>query len=237
MAQPPHLLSTNPFQSFSTAAARRYEDWYHSPAGRVVAKEEQQSLTAMLATLPAARSVLEVGCGTGYFTRWLASRSDVVLGVDPSPGMLAVARDARGASDYVLATAEALPFADGSVDVVAFVTTLEFLPAPVLALTEAARVARVGILLGVLNLASPLGLRRRLGAWFRPSVYRSARFYTVWSLQRLVHRALPGRVQGVLSTTAHWPAGTPRSIRRLPCGAFIAMAARLENLAKEDSHA
>jgi len=197
-----------------------------------VAKEEKHALTAMLATLPTAHSVLEVGCGTGYFTRWLAAQNGVVLGADPSAGMLAVAREADGAFGYVRATAEALPFADASMDIVAFITTLEFLPTPMLALAEAARVANDGILLGVLNLASPLGLRRKVSAWFQPSVYRSAHFQTVRSLQRLVHRALPGRVLDLRWTTALWPDRTPPAFRRLPCGAFIAMAVRLQDRPK-----
>jgi len=227
----------DPFRGYSASAALRYEEWYHSPAGRVVAGEEERALAAMLARLPTARSVLEVGCGTGYFTGWLATRDGLVLGLDPSPGMLAVARDVSGGPDYVLAAAEALPFADASLDVVAFITTLEFLPEPLVALEEAARVARSGILLGVLNLASPLGLRRRIEAWLRPSVYRSARFHTVQSLRRLLHRAVPARVQSLHWTTAVWPGAIPEALRRLPCGAFIAMAVQLENPAKEEKHA
>jgi len=219
-------LRPNPFRAYSPAAAARYEAWYHLPAGRSVAVAEHNALAAMLATLPAHASVLEVGCGSGYFTRWLATRGERVIGVDPSPGMLTVAR-AAGDGRYVLAAGEALPFAAASVDVVAFITALEFLPAPAVALREAARVARRGILLGVLNLASPLGLRRALAARFRPSVYRAARFYTVWRLRRLLQRALSDRLQQVQWTTTLWPHGTPAPVRRLPGGAFIAMAAQL----------
>jgi ubiquinone/menaquinone biosynthesis C-methylase UbiE len=213
----------DPFLAYSAAAAQRYEGWYDTAAGRAQAAEEQRALSAMLATLPAAHTVLEVGCGTGYFTRWLAARDGMVLGADPSPGMLAVAREA-GDGRYMRAAAEALPFADASSDVVAFITTLEFLPDPVLALREAARVARLGIVLGVLNLASPLGVRRTVAARFQPSVYRTAHFYTIWSLQRLLHQALPGQVQALQWTTVLWPRATPWFLRRLPFGAFMAMA-------------
>ncbi len=227
----------DPFRSYSVQAARRYDDWYGTAAGRAVAEGEQAALVAMLATLPVAPAVLEVGCGSGHFTRWLATRGGRVLGVDPSAGMIAVAREASGAVGYVLAAAEALPFADRSVDVVAFITTLEFLPDPTAALAEAARLARTGILLGVLNLASPLGVQRRVAACFRPSVYRSAHFYTAGGLQRLVQRALPGRVEAIHSTTTLWPGWMPQPARRLPCGAFIAMAVRLYGPAKEIAHA
>lgn len=220
----------DPFRAYSAVAAQGYEAWYQTPAGGANAAEEERALGAMLATLPQAETVLEVGCGTGHFTRWLADTAHYsrVLGVDPSPGMLAVARAAGGSSQYLRAAAEALPFAAASVDVVVFITTLEFLPDPERALQEAARVARQGLVLGVLNRASPLGLRRTVAAWFRPSVYRAAEMSTVGSLGRLLQRALPGQVQVVHWTTALWPRGTPRPLRRLPCGGFIALAAALQ---------
>jgi ubiquinone/menaquinone biosynthesis C-methylase UbiE len=217
----------DPFRAYGLTTARRYEAWYHTPAGRAIAAEEQRALAAMLATLPPPQSLLEVGCGTGHFTRWFAARGGVVVGADPSPGMLAAASTANGGCCYVRATAEALPFADASIDIVAFITTLEFVALPTRALREAARVARSGVVLGVLNLASPLGLGRKLASWFRPSVYRSAHFYTAWGLQRLVRRSLPGRVQNMQWTTALWPRGVPGALRGLPCGALIALAARL----------
>jgi SAM-dependent methyltransferase len=48
-----------------------------------------------------ARSVLDVGCGTGTFALLLADRGVEVVGLDPAAGSLAVARAKRGA-DRVL---------------------------------------------------------------------------------------------------------------------------------------
>jgi ubiquinone/menaquinone biosynthesis C-methylase UbiE len=44
-----------------------------------------------------ARSVLDVGCGTGTFALLLADRGVTVTGVDPAAGSLAVARSKPGA--------------------------------------------------------------------------------------------------------------------------------------------
>ena len=219
--------SSNPFGDFRAGDAAAYESWYSAPGGRGVVRAEEQALAAMLRTLPPARSVLEVGCGSGHFTRWLAACGMEVVGVDPSPGMLRYAHLAGGSPRYIQAIAEDLPFATASVDVVLFITTLEFVGSAERALSEAARVARSGLVLGVLNLASPLGLRRKLSARVRPSVYRAARFYTVRGLQRLLRRALPERVRRTYWTTAVWPRGVPSLVRRLPAGAFIALAAPL----------
>ena len=58
--------------------------------------------------------VLDVGCGTGNLVAALAERGVRAWGVDPSPEMLAVARekDGRGAG-FKEGRAEALPFKDG----------------------------------------------------------------------------------------------------------------------------
>ena len=60
------------------------------------------------------RRVLDVGCGTGLFAAALARNAEVV-GVDPEPRMLEVAREnTDGAVELHVAPAERLPFADGS---------------------------------------------------------------------------------------------------------------------------
>lgn len=59
--------------------------------------------------------VLDVGCGTGILARTARRRvgpTDLVAGVDPNDGMLAVARRADGSVDWRQGVAEGLPFAD-----------------------------------------------------------------------------------------------------------------------------
>ena len=48
------------------------------------------------------RAVLEVGCGTGLNTAWLAPRAARVVGVDFSQGMLARARHRIGSLNVLL---------------------------------------------------------------------------------------------------------------------------------------
>jgi ubiquinone/menaquinone biosynthesis C-methylase UbiE len=216
----------NPFRALDVDAAWRYEGWYRTAAGGAVASAEQGALASALARFPAAHTILEAGCGTGFFTRWFASAGLTAVGIDTAPGMLRVAAE-DGSGCYVRADAARLPLPDQSVDLVSLITTLEFLPGPLAALQDAARVARQGLVLGVLNQLSPLGVTRRVGAWLRPSMYRAAQFFTGWSLERLVRRALGRRAEGMWWTTAVWPRWTPTVLRRLPCGAFIAMAVPL----------
>lgn len=169
--------SHQPFGTVDMHSARRYDAWYETPAGKQMADAEEALLGACLARFPDAHSVLEIGCGTGHFSRWFAwfaSHGLQVTGVDRSAGMLAVARERGAGPSYVDGAAEQLPFPDSNFDLAVFVTSLEFVSEPVTALREAGRVACMGLLLGVLNLASPLGLLRKVGAALHPSPYRTA---------------------------------------------------------------
>jgi ubiquinone/menaquinone biosynthesis C-methylase UbiE len=69
----------------------------------------------------AAGRVLDVGCGTGRLVAELARRGARAVGVEPSPEMLAVARERAPSGVRVEAgTAERLPFPDGSFDRVVY---------------------------------------------------------------------------------------------------------------------
>ncbi len=90
--------------------------------------------------------VLDAGCGTGRIARYLVDRGLSVVGVDLSPGMLAMARRDHPDLELHEGSLTALPLADGSVDGVVFWYSLihltdDELPA---ALTEAVRVLRPG---------------------------------------------------------------------------------------------
>jgi ubiquinone/menaquinone biosynthesis C-methylase UbiE len=106
--------------------------------------------------LGAGARALEVGCGTGAVTRALAALPEtrVVVGIDPSPGFLAAARElSEGIAnlEFIEGDAKALPLEDGSFDVVVFHTTLCHVPDPDIALAEASRVLSPGGRLAVFD--------------------------------------------------------------------------------------
>jgi SAM-dependent methyltransferase len=88
---------------------------------------------------PGART-LEIGCGEGRVARDLVARGHRVVGVDASPTLLRYARDADPASAYVLSDAAALPFDDGSFDVVVAYNSLMDIDDMPRAVAEAGRV-------------------------------------------------------------------------------------------------
>jgi SAM-dependent methyltransferase len=68
----------------------------------------------------AGLDVVELGCGTAYFSAWLAKRGARVVGVDPTPAQLETARRMMGETgiefDLVEAPGESVPLPDASFD-------------------------------------------------------------------------------------------------------------------------
>lgn len=92
--------------------------------------------------------ILDVGCGTGSLSRALlaSGRTIDVVGVDPTASYLSFAREAIPAArvQFQLGAAEALPFANGTFDVVLSLLVLQDITNPDRALLEMARVTRRG---------------------------------------------------------------------------------------------
>ncbi|MEV7416260.1 class I SAM-dependent methyltransferase [Streptomyces sp. NPDC089919] len=106
----------------------------------------EAAAAAVLGLLPGhARTLLDLGCGTGIVTTRLARPGLRVLGADASYGMARVAAG-RGVP-VVLGDGTRLPFRDGSLDAVGAVWLLHLLRAPGVVpalVAEAARVLRPG---------------------------------------------------------------------------------------------
>ena len=98
------------------------------------------------AELRAGARVLEVGCGTGVITQMIGALPGVaeVVGIDPSEGLVARARDRYPALKFDVGDGQALPYDDQTFDEVVFATTLCHIPDPSVALKEARRVLRPG---------------------------------------------------------------------------------------------
>lgn len=151
----------------------------------------------LLSGFPDAGSVLEVGCGTGRFTRWLATRMTPAIGLDRAPAMLSEARRLAPDLPLVIGNSDALPFRTCGVDLVAFITTLEFLPDADRAIAEAVRVARLGVIILALNSWSLGGLSRRYGSQRRRPLLGKAQDLSILALRSTVDGAASDRLQGI----------------------------------------
>ena len=100
--------------------------------------------------LPAdAKTVLDLGAGTGKLTRALAARGLEVFAVDPSPKMLDQLRAAVPEATVSVGTAEDIPLADASVDAIVVGQAWHWVDQDV-ALPSVARVLRPGGTLGLI---------------------------------------------------------------------------------------
>lgn len=111
-------------------------------------------LERLVGGLPVPDRILDVACGPGATTAWLAGRhpgADLV-GVDLSEGGLARARERVPAARFLPMDAGALDFPDGSFDLVVCVEAACHFPSRARFLAEARRVLRPGGHLAVADL-------------------------------------------------------------------------------------
>lgn len=204
-----------------------YDAWYRRPRGAWMGEAEAGALIR-LGGLGPGRTVLDVGCGSGWFSRRVAAEGCAVTGLDPDPAMLAYARRQPGDVRYLRGRMEALPFPERSFDVVTAVTSLCFVTDQCAALREMARVARRAVVLGLLHRRSLLYLLKH-----DRGTYRGAHWHTR-SEARALASCLDRRASRVqMESLLVWP-GDPRMGRiverifsAIRYGAFLAVAIHL----------
>jgi ubiquinone/menaquinone biosynthesis C-methylase UbiE len=191
--------------AFDTAAPY-YDSWFDLPLGQTVDALEKDLLYGLAGLRPGERA-LDIGTGTGHFAFDLAGHGLEVVGVELSPGMLAVARGKvppsvgrgkaapsrppAGMVHLVRGDAAALPLVPATFDLVLSVTALEFVADPPRALAEMWRAVRPGgrLVVGVLNALSPWAWARRRESRKQETPFSHAHFLTAWEFWRFL-RAL-----------------------------------------------
>jgi SAM-dependent methyltransferase len=136
------------------AVAERYgTGWSHAGGPDLV------WLVEAAAPRPTDRAI-DVGAGAGHATLAIAPHVAHVTAVDPTPEMHAVAAllaAERGVAnvDFVEATADALPFAGGALDLAVSRFSIHHWPDPAAAFREIARVLRPGGRVVLIDLVAP----------------------------------------------------------------------------------
>jgi len=172
----------NLFVASDTVNYDRYRPYFHP---LVFARVTQ------LTSTPRFSHALDIGCGTGQSTQALADVVDVVVGVDTSASMLSRTRH-RGFS-CTLASAEALPLASDTFDLVSIGSAFHWFDRPT-ALRESRRVLRAGGWLVIFN------------SWFTGTMRERDDFPT-WQQEYLQRYPTPPRHVEPLSDDAFAEAG------------------------------
>jgi len=168
--------------------AADYDKWYETPDGSLHNRFQKELVSGLLPPARHGEKLLDVGCGTGHWSRFFSSLGYEVTGIDNSADMIAVARsNVCEGCEFELSDAEHIPYPEDSFDVVATMATLEFLARPRKALDEMARCLRPQgrLMIGTLNRLAPLN-RERLASGKQP--YASAHMFSTRELLVLLVR-------------------------------------------------
>jgi ubiquinone/menaquinone biosynthesis C-methylase UbiE len=140
-----------------------YDLRYDTSCGRVY---HRHICRHMLDWIPRGRLLLDLGCGTGLFMRRYGELGGTAVGLDISRGMVEAAREQGRWFDYLVGTAEVLPFRQSSFEVVSCVLAFSYLEHPAWMLREAYRVLMPGGILAVSTLS------RSVITSLVPAIYR-----------------------------------------------------------------
>ena len=205
--------------------SEQYDRWYYTPRGKWIGYCETRLLFKALRPEP-GELLLDVGCGTGFFTRQMfRGMRGNVIGIDINENRIRYAwQKDKGRSFYAVADAGALPFGDAAFDIVISVAALCFIPDIYTAIRETIRVTRRRFAIGLLNRNSLLWLKKgRSGV---RGAYQGTYWHTV-NEARSLFSGLPVH-NLIVQTAVHMPGGGKIAQRlehyfpsTLSTGAFI----------------
>jgi len=204
--------------------AKTYEAWYQTPRGKWISKTEFGLIYSMMRPKK-GETLLDVGCGTGHFSRLFAEQGLQVTGLDPDRIMLEYAKLQNLNIDYQYGSATELPFEDDSFVHSAAITSLCFVEPASKALQEMWRVSSQSLTLGLLNRKSLLYRKK-----YNKGAYAGARWDTWEDFQELISELAPPVEYLSHKTAIFLPGGSimARLVEHLmpktiPFGGFIAV--------------
>ena len=166
--------------------AGSYDGWYAGMRGAMYDRLEKKAISRYLPSNPKGKKLLEVGCGTGHWSRFFSEYGFEVTGLDVSERMINAALQ-KGIPNvsFHIGDGHFLPFADDSFDLTAAITTLEFVRDTGAVLREMIRCTRKPgmILLGVLNRLSKVNRQRQDRT---ESPYTAARLFSPVELKQFL---------------------------------------------------
>lgn len=150
--EPSDLGPPDSFTEWTAATALRQDRAWQPIVDEVKAGNPRGDVEALFEALDglhmSGASLLEVGCGGGYYSEIIAHRFPDISyqGIDLSAPSIALAREHYPEREFVVGSAYDLPFGDRSVDIVMDGVALIHMPQWRRAVTEYARVARRAVI-------------------------------------------------------------------------------------------
>jgi len=145
--------------------ANRYDSWYAGRRGAMYDRLEKKLITDFLPAKAEGKKLLEVGCGTGHWSRFFSEYGFEVIGVDVSERMINISENKNiPNASFRIGDGHCLSFEDGIFDMTAAITTLEFVRDAELVVQEMVRCTRKPggrLLIGVLNELARLNRNRK----------------------------------------------------------------------------
>ena len=164
--------------------AKAYDEWYESSFGRWVGKKELDLIIKYLAPKE-DESLLDIGCGTGYFTRKISPLVKKAVGVDIDKHRIGYARSVATHEEFLHADVLDLEFDDKSFDLVMAITSLGFVADGKKALEQMVRIAKKRVVVAVLNRNSTLWhIEGKTGG---TGGYKGAHWHTADELKELLN--------------------------------------------------
>ena len=157
-----------------------YNAWSETPKGSWIGQQEFAALLKLFSP-EAGQSLLDIGSGSGYFSRGFSELGLDVIGLDSSREMNIYANANSKDITYIQGDVLVLPFADNSVDYCSAITSLCFVPKPEQALAEMWRVSRKAVILGLLNRHSLLYYMKRKSKGYQCARWDELKMVKTWS--------------------------------------------------------
>lgn len=169
----------------SSDVAKEYDSYYQTETGESIDSIEKEIISEHLKNLPKT-NWLELGCGTGHWTKFFSESGLNLTAVDNSEAMLEFARSKNIKNvKFLNANASRLPFSDACFSGIISITMLEFVDDLHQVLNEIDRVLISGgtLVLGCLNALSEMGKNKE-----NDVVFKHAHFFTMDELREMLAR-------------------------------------------------
>jgi ubiquinone/menaquinone biosynthesis C-methylase UbiE len=168
--------------------ADSYDKWYDSAAGRMYDRLEKKAFDSLVGNHNNGKQLLEIGCGTGHWSRYFSDKGFEITGIDISAKMIKIANKKNiPHCRFQTADGQNLSFFDNSFDAAAAITVLEFSKNPEKIISEMVRCVKPKgrLLLGVLNSLSAYNQKRQKNI---NGVYAYGRLFSPRQLKNLLER-------------------------------------------------